>query len=256
MNSSAHASSSREHVDPAFILVHPQMGENIGAAMRVMANFGLTDLRLVAPRDGWPNEKAEAMAVGSPLLETVTVFDTVEAAIEGCGRLYATTARPRGMVKPVLTARQAMSEARGVAEAGQAPAVLFGAERAGLPNEAIVRANAILTLPVEPGFTSLNLSMAVGIIAHEWRAGDPPPPEFKPLEAPAGQAEMLGLFEHFETELDRAGFFYPPEKTPLMTQNLRNIFTRQGLTQQEVRTLRGAIKALTIGRGKARVVRD
>lgn len=256
MTSAATRSHERDQACPAIILVHPQMGENIGAAMRVMANFGLTDLRLVAPRDGWPNEKAEAMAVKSPLLETVRVYDTIDAAIEGCARLYATTARPRGMVKPVLTAREAMGEARGAVAAGQTPAILFGAERAGLPNEIIALSSAILTLPVQPGFTSLNLSMAVGIIAHEWRAGDPAPAEFKPLDAPASQSDLMGLFAHFETELDRAGFFYPPEKNPLMTQNLRNIFTRQGLTEQEVRTMRGAIKALCVGRGKARVVRD
>lgn len=240
---------------PVFILVAPQMGENIGAAARVMGNFGLERLRLVAPRDGWPNETAITMAVGSPVMDRIEVFDTLEEAIGDLSVLYATTARPRDMIKPVLTGREAMSEARGHVEAGSGVGVLFGGERAGLPNEAVARSNAILTLPVEPGFASLNLAMAVGICAHEWRAGDPPPEQFRPLEDRASQGELDGMYRHFEEELDRAGFFFPPEKTPLMVQNLRNIFARGGLTAQEVRTFRGAIKALTLGRGKHRVVR-
>lgn len=241
---------------PAFVLVNPQMGENIGAAMRVMANFGLDDLRLVAPRDGWPNERAEAMSAGSPLYKEAKLCADVDAGVEGCTVLYATTARPRGMVKPVMTAREAMAEARGLIAGGQLPAFLFGAEKSGLPNELVARSRAIVTLPVEPGFASLNLAMAVGVLAHEWRAGDPPPEEFRPLEEAADAVQLHRMYEHFEDELERAGFFFPPEKKPLMTQNLRNMFARAGLTEQEVRTFRGAIKALTIGRGKARVVRD
>lgn len=240
---------------PVFILHQPQMGENIGAAARVMGNFGLERLRIVAPRDGWPNETAITMAVGSPVMDAVEVFDTLDAAVADLSVLYATTARPRDMIKPVLTGREAMSEARGHVEAGSGVGVLFGGERAGLPNEAVARSNAILTLPVEPGFASLNLAMAVGICAHEWRAGDPPPAEFRPLEDRASHDELTRMYEHFEAELDRAGFFFPPEKTPLMIQNLRNIFARGGLTAQEVRTFRGAVKALTLGRGKHRVVR-
>lgn len=241
---------------PAFVLVHPQMGENIGAAMRVMANFGLDDLRIVAPRDGWPNERAEAMSAGSPLYASATVSDDIDDALAGSHVLFATTARPRGMVKPVMTAREAMAEARGLIAGGQLPAFLFGAEKSGLPNELVARSRAIVTLPVEPGFASLNLAMAVGVLAHEWRAGDPPPAEFKPLEDAADAVQLHRMYEHFEDELERAGFFFPPEKRPLMTQNLRNMFARAGLTEQEVRTFRGAIKALTIGRGKARVLRD
>ena len=241
---------------PAFVLVQPQMGENIGAAMRVMANFGLDDLRIVAPRDGWPNERAEAMSAGSPLYASAKVSDDIDGALAGSHVLFATTARPRGMVKPVMTAREAMAEARGLIAGGQLPAFLFGAEKSGLPNELVARSRAIVTLPVEPGFASLNLAMAVGVLAHEWRAGDPPPAEFKPLEEAADAVQLHRMYEHFEDELERAGFFFPPEKKPLMTQNLRNMFARAGLTEQEVRTFRGAIKALTIGRGKARVVRD
>ncbi|MGP1275272.1 MAG: RNA methyltransferase [Caulobacterales bacterium] len=256
MSSSDGAHAPGRVAGPAFVLINPQMGENIGAAMRVMANFGLDDLRVFAPRDGWPNERAEAMSAGSPLYASARVTDDLEQALEGCTVLYATTARPRGMVKPVMTAREAMSEARGLIEAGQRPGFLFGAEKSGLPNELVARSRAILTLPVNPQFASLNLSMAVGVLAHEWRAGDPAPEEFKPLEEPADAVQLVRMYEHFEDELERAGFFFPPEKKPLMTQNLRNIFARAGLTEQEVRTFRGAIKALTIGRGKARIARD
>ncbi|PWE17532.1 rRNA methyltransferase [Marinicauda salina] len=241
---------------PVFILVHPQMGENIGAAARVMGNFGLPELRLVAPRDGWPNPAAEAMSAGSPVHDYAKLYDGFDAAIADLDVVYATTARPRGMVKPVATAREAMANAKGEIAAGSRVGVLFGAEKSGLPNEAVNRANAILTLPVEPGFASLNLAQACGVVAYEWRAGDPAPDAFAPLEDRAGQEELERLYVHFEDELERAGFFYPPEKTPLMKRNLRNIFARGGLTEQEVRTLRGAIKALAVGRGKYRVDRE
>jgi tRNA/rRNA methyltransferase len=240
---------------PVFILVAPQLGENIGACARVMGNFAIPEMRIVAPRDGWPNPAAQTMAAGSAVLDAARVFDTFEEAVADCQVLYATTARPRGMVKPVLTGRDAMAQARAHTGSGERVGVLFGAEKSGLPNEAVMRANAILTLPVDPGFASLNLAMACGVIAHEWRAGDPAPAPFEALEDRASAAQMEGLYGHLQDELDRAGFFYPPEKTPLMMQNLINIFARGGLTEQEVRTLRGVIKALTIGRGKARVVR-
>lgn len=241
---------------PVFILVAPQLGENIGACARVMGNFAIPELRLVAPRDGWPNPAAQTMAAGSPVLDAARVFDTFEDATADCQVLYATTARPRGMVKPVLTGREAMARARTHIDAGERVGVLFGGEKSGLPNEAVTRASAILTLPVDPAFASLNLAMACGVVAHEWRAGDPVPAPFETLPDRASAAEMEGLYGHLQDELDRAGFFYPPEKTPLMMQNLINIFARGGLTEQEVRTLRGVIKALTIGRGKARVVRE
>lgn len=241
---------------PVFILVEPQMGENIGAACRVMGNFGIAELRIVNPRDGWPNPAAVSLAAGSPVLEAASVHLTLDEAVADCAVLYASTATPRAMVKPVLTAREAVAEARGHIAAGQKVGVLFGAEKSGLPNAAITRSNAVLTLPVDPGFSSLNLAMAVGVIAHEWRAGDAAPEGFKPLEDRASQHDLEGLYGHLHDELDRAGFFFPPEKTPLMMQNLINIFARGGLTAQEVRTLRGAIKALTIGRGKARIQRE
>tara|TARA_R110002072_G_scaffold36969_1_gene108536 strand:- start:296 stop:1033 length:738 start_codon:yes stop_codon:yes gene_type:complete len=241
---------------PSFILVTPQMGENIGAAARIMGNFGLPDLRVVDPRDGWPNVRAEQLAVGSPVLKNAMHAYTLDDAIGRLTRIYATTARPRGMEKRVLTPRAAMAEARGAIEAGEKVGILFGGEKAGLPNEAVAGADAIITLPVEPDFSSLNLAQTVGVLAYEWRAGDPAPDDFQPLGAPASKADMERLFEHFESELDRAGFFHPPEKTPLMINNLRAALTKARFTEQEARTFRGAIKALAIGRGKARIVRD
>jgi len=241
---------------PSIILVSPQLGENIGAAARVMGNFGLPDLRIVDPRDGWPNEKAVSMAAGSPVLDQATLHPTFSDAISDCTRIYATTARPRGMEKPVLTARQAMAEIRSAQASGEKVGILFGAEKSGLPNEAVTLADAIITLPVDRSFSSLNLAQTVAVIAYEWTAEEGTPVEFEPVGDPASREDLERMFEHFETELERAGFFFPPEKTPLMQQNLRAAFIRGRWTMQEVRTFRGAVKALAIGRGKARVQRE
>ena len=240
---------------PVFILVEPQMGENIGAVARVMGNFAIRELRIVAPRDGWPNAKAETMAAGSPVLERAQLFARLEDAVADCQALYASTGTPRHMTKPTVTAREACARARAEITAGQKVAIAFGAEKSGLDNAQIARADAILALPVDPHFSSLNLAMAAGVIAHEWRAGDPAPDGFRPLDARASQGELDGLYAHLQDELERAGFFYPPEKTPLMMQTLINLFSRAAATEQEVRTMRGVIKALAIGRGKARVER-
>jgi len=242
---------------PAFILVAPQMGENIGAAARVMANFGLDDLRLVSPRDGWPNPAADTMSAGAlPDVVKVQVFERVEDAIADCGLVLATTARPRGMEKPVLGAVEAVARIRATqVRAG----ILFGAERAGLPNEAVALSDAILSFPVARSFASLNLAQAVALVAHGYAEGEssgPPPGFADSLDAPATRDELIGMMEHFEEELDRAGFFFPDAKRAPMTQNLRNAFTRAGWTAQEVSTFRGAVKALAIGRGKARVKRE
>lgn len=242
---------------PCFILVAPQMGENIGAAARVMANFGLHDLRLVAPRDGWPNPAAETMSAGAlPDVVTARVFDTVEAAIADCGVVFATTARPREMEKPVTDAAGAVAQMRATSVKA---AILFGAERAGLPNEAVALADSILSYPVARGFASLNLAQAVALMAHAWAASEPadlPDGFVDTVGAPASREELVGMMEHFEEELDRAGFFFPEAKRAPMVLNLRNAFTRAGWTAQEVRTFRGAIKALAIGRGKWRVKRE
>ncbi len=243
---------------PAIILHAPQLGENIGAAARVMLNFGLTDLRLVSPRDGWPSAAAEAMSAGALGQGVeVTVFDTLEAAMTGLTYMIATTARPRGMEKAVFGAPEAVAELKG--RAGQG-AVLFGGEKSGLPNEAVALSDAILTYPVNPDFSSLNLAQAVGVFCHQWGASAGLAGKFdgttEGLGEPALREELIGMFEHFEAELERAGYFYPPEKTPVMVTNLRNALVRAQWTQQEVRTFRGAIKALALGRGKARVVRE
>lgn len=241
---------------PAFILHTPQLGENIGAAARVMGNFGLPELVVVDPRDGWPNDKAVTMSAGSPVLANARVEYRLSDAIHGLTRVYATTARPRGMEKPVLTARKAVAEMRAAIAAGERVGVMFGGEKSGLPNEAVTMADAIITLPVDRSFSSLNLAQAVAVIAYEWKAEEAAPPEFEPVSGVASREDLERMFEHFEYELERAGFFYPPAKTPLMIQNLRNAFIRGRWTEQEVRTFRGAVKALALGRGKARVVRD
>ncbi|HAQ34036.1 MAG: rRNA methyltransferase [Maricaulis sp.] len=241
---------------PAIILVNPQMGENIGAAARVMGNFALPDLRVVAPRDGWPSPQAEAMAVGSPVLASARLFSTTAEATADLSRIYATTARPRGMEKRVVTGREAVGEARQALAAGEGTGILFGAERQGLENHDVAGADAILTLPVCPEFKSLNLAQAVAVVAYEWASGEGVPEAFTELSPPAPREDIDRLFEHFESELDRAGFFHPPDKTPLMINNLRSALVRARFTDQEARTFRGAIKALALGRGKARIVRE
>lgn len=240
----------------AIILVGPQMGENIGAAARVMGNFGLSDLRIVAPRDGWPNPAAAIMSAGAfeSGVVTATVYERLESALSDLSLVLATTARPRGMEKPVYDTTEAIS-------ALKAPdiktGVMFGAEKSGLSNEAVTLADAILTYPVDLRFPSLNLAQAVGVFAHAWGVASnrDRPNGFDTERAPASRDALLGMMLHFEDELERAGFFFPPEKKDVMVQNLRNAFTRARWTDQEVRTFRGAIKALAIGRGKARIDR-
>lgn len=238
---------------PAIILVGPQMGENIGAAARVMGNFGLSDLRIVAPRDGWPNPAAETMSAGA--LEkgvvSATVFDTTEDATADLHFLMATTARQRGMEKEVYSTGPAVDRIKSFA--GQT-GILFGAEKSGLPNEAVALCDAILTYPVNNQFASLNLAQAVGVFAHAWANSDAST-EAEGLNPPAPREQLVGMMQHFEDELERAGFFFPPEKKEVMIQNLRSAFTRAGWTEQETRTFRGAIKALALGRGKARIDR-
>ncbi|WP_421791129.1 RNA methyltransferase [Hyphobacterium sp.] len=241
---------------PVFILHRPQLGENIGAAARVMGNFGLPDLRIIDPRDGWPNQKAESVASGSPVLEDIKVEFEPVAAMTGLTRIYATTARPRGMEKRVLTPREAMAEIRAAHQAGEQAGVLFGGEKSGLPNELVADSEAIITLPVNREFWSLNLAQTVACCAYEWRAGDEVPEDFDEISDPASREDVERLFQHFESELEKAGFFHPPEKTPLMVNNLRAALVRARFTEQEARTFRGAIKALALGRGKARIVRD
>jgi tRNA/rRNA methyltransferase len=245
-------------VSPIIILHSPQLGENIGSAARVMLNFGLTELRLVAPRDGWPNEAATPLSAGAfDAGVTVEVFETIEAAIADLGTVLATTARPRGMEKQVV---DAAGGAELITARGLRAGVIFGAENHGLPSQVVGLTDAIMTYPVNPDFASLNLAQAVSVFCASWGAKQGAigrwAGEKSGVEPPAPKQDLIRMFEHLEEELERAGYFYPPDKTPLMKTNIRNAFIRGDWTVQEVRTFRGAIKALALGRGKARVGRE
>lgn len=239
---------------PAVVLVRPQMGENIGAVARVLLNFGLISLRLVAPRDRWPNPKAEQVAVGADkVLNGARVEWTLEDALSDATLVIAASARPRGLEKPVWGPRQAALNIRAALARGEKPVVMFGPEAAGMETEEIARADAILTLPVNPGFASLNLANAVAVFAFayaEARQEHDLPAWFRDAESPpATQEELEHMFVHLEQELEHGRFFHPDDKAPLMKRNIRALFLRARLTQQEAQTMRGVIKALTIGRG-------
>ncbi len=229
---------------PAFVLVRPQMGENIGAAARAMANFGLSRMRVVGPRDGWPNPRAVAMASGAGrLLDAAMLSEDVAGAIGDCHLVLATTARPRGLVKDVLTPEDAMVLTRERIAAGERVGVLFGPERAGLENEDIAQSNAIVSVPVDPSFPSLNLAQCVLLMAYEWRrAGLEAAPADEPSRATT--AEVAALSNHWEGRLDEAGFFFPPEKAAHMRQSLRNFWSRLPLTRGDVQILHGALRQL------------
>jgi tRNA/rRNA methyltransferase len=235
------------------ILNEPQLAENIGAVARVMANFGLWDLRLVRPRDGWPQDRAWASASGAHWpLDGARVFETLGLAMADLRLVLATTARPREAMLPVVTPRQAAARLAGACADGLPVGLLFGGERAGLETADIALCHAIVTIPVDPRFHSLNLAQAVAITAYEWRltqeAG--PPARFVAPPPPADQAAVHGFYEQLEDELESAGFFHPPEKRASMVRNLRVVFGRAGLSDQEVRTLRGVVTALSRGRGR------
>ena len=235
-------------IPPVTILVRPQMGENIGAAARAMLNFGLTHLRLVAPRDGWPNSKAVAMASGAGrVLDGAGLFDDVAAALADCDYVFATTARGRELTKPVVTPERAMMMARAMAVEGKRVGILFGPERAGLENEDVALANAIVTVPVNPEFFSLNLAQCVLLMAYEWRRQwVEVPPEvlnFARSDLATGE-EIQRLGEHFEERLDAAGFFFPATKVAGMKLALRNMWTRLGLTRAEVQTFHGMLRQI------------
>ena len=238
---------------PCVILNEPQLAENIGAVARVMANFGLTDLRLVRPRDGWPQERAWASASGADwVLDDLRVFDRLEDAAAELQLLYATTARPRETRLPVLTPREAAAELNRAAGQGLAAGLLFGGERAGLETHDIALTQGIVTVPIDPRHRSLNLAQAVAITAYEWRLTvlAEPPAAFREGEPPAGTAAMVGLYEQLEGELEASGFFHPPEKKPALVRNLRVALSRARMTDQEVRTFRGVVTALAKGRGR------
>lgn len=245
---------------PTIMLVNPQLGENIGMAARAMANFGLMDLVLCDPREGWDREKAEAAASGA--VETVKaarVEPVLADALKPFNYVYATTARPRGMTKDVMTPEQAAADMHARIAGGQKLAILFGRERFGLTNDEVSLADMIITAPVNPAYASLNIAQAVLLVGYEW---------FKPLATtlgmetqeqpalsgpglqmpdtrPATKEELFGFFEHLERELDAAGFFKTDDKRPGMIRNMRNLFARSTLSEQEVRSLRGIVSSLT-----------
>ena len=234
---------------PVIILVRPQMGENIGAAARAMLNFGLTEMRLVAPRDGWPNPKAIAMASGAAgrVLDRARVYPTLAEAMEGVDYAFATTARGRELTKPVFTPATAMEKAR--AHDGRC-AIIFGPERAGLENEDVARANAIVTVPVNPDFPSLNLAQAVLLMGYEYGREILPPEPAPQGRRPAGEIaadriEIEKLGDHYEEKLTEAGFFFPETKAPAMRLNLRNMWSRLNLTRGDVQILHGVLRQLT-----------
>ena len=234
-------------VQPAFVLVRPQMGENIGAAARAMWNFGLDRMRIVAPRDGWPNQRAVAMASGAGrLLDEAGLFDDLPAAVADCTHVYATTARPRGMVKPVMTPEDAMADMLVRMRNGEKIAVLFGPERAGLENDDVALANTIITVPVNPDFASLNLGQCVLLTAYEWgrQSGHVPVSVTGTEGETATQVEIEKLAAHYEDRLEDAGFFFPPEKSEHMRRNLRNLWSRMPLTRGDVQILHGLLRQM------------
>lgn len=236
---------------PVIVLVEPQLGENIGAAARAMLNFGLTDLRIVNPRDGWPNYQAINTASGAEsVLHDATLFDNFDDAVADLTYLVATTARVRDMVKPVETPRGAASRLREVCARGETCGVLFGRERSGLDNDQVARADILLIVPTNPGYSSINIAQAVLLMGYEWfqsgdRAADHLTGVTRKGAQPANKEELLNFHLHLEEELDSCGFLHPPEKRANMVRNIRNIFARTNLTDQEVRTLRGIIVGLT-----------
>ncbi len=227
---------------PVIVLVRPQLGENIGKAARAMLNFGLTELRLVSPRDGWPNPDAGPAASGADIvLEKAQVYDSVAEATADCAHVYATTVRKRGVTKPVVTPEAAAGAIHG--EAGRS-AILFGPERSGLETDDVAIARTIITVPINPAFGSLNLAQAVILVAYEWSKGQglasPPAVE---LDPPAPQEDLDGLIEHLERMLDESGFFFPPHRTHVTKRTLRSMLTKPAWNAQEIRTLRGVLSA-------------
>src|SRR5690349_19821381 len=246
-----------EVAGPIVVLVEPQLGQNIGTAARAMANFGLSRLRLVKPRDGWPDIQAVRAASGADaVLDGVRLFDTLEAALADCNFVLATTARAHDQAKPVLGPEQAARDIAPRIAEGQNVAVVFGRERWGLQNEEVGLADRILTYPVNPAFASLNLAQAVLVIAYEYfkLAGGGALPFSMPVRsAPAGKQQLFAFFADLEAELEKVEFFRPPEKRPTMSINLRNIFTRMQPTSQDIQTLHGVVMAIAEGRkGPAR----
>jgi tRNA/rRNA methyltransferase len=237
---------------PVVVLVEPQLGENIGAAARVMANFGLSRLRLVAPRQAWPNDKARMMAAGADrILDGAVVYDTPAAALADCTFVLASTARAHDQAKPVVSPEEGARLMAPRVAAGDTVAVMFGRERNGLENDEVALADRIVTLPVNRAFASLNLAQAVAVMSYEWfklAAGGVLPFAMPEKSAPAPKQQLLAFFADLERELENVEFFRPPDKRETMVINLRNIFTRMQPTQQDIQTLHGVIMAIAQGR--------
>ncbi|MBB6124386.1 TrmH family RNA methyltransferase [Sphingobium subterraneum] len=228
---------------PVIVLVRPQLGENIGKAARAMLNFGLTEMRLVAPRDGWPNPDAGPSAAGADVvLERAQVFPTLADAVADCAQVYATTVRKRGVTKSVVTPEEA---ARSIHAAQGRSAIVFGPERSGLETDDVALARTIITVPINPEFGSLNLAQAVILCAYEWSKGvslaSPPATNLLP---PAPQEELEGMITQFTDMLEDVGYFFPPDRTPATKLTLRNLLTKPAWNHLEVRTLRGALSSL------------
>jgi tRNA/rRNA methyltransferase len=246
-----------ESPGPVVILVEPQMGENIGAAARAMANFGLSRLRLVKPRQAWPNDKAHMMAAGADrVLNGAVLYDDLPSAIADCTFLLATTARSHDQAKPVIGPADAAAAMAARVAAGETVGILFGRERNGLENDEVALADCIVTLPVNPAFASLNLAQAVIIVAYEWfklQSSGALPFAMPEKSPPAGKQQLLAFFAAIERELEKVEFFRPPDKRETMQINLRNIFTRMAPTQQDIQTLHGVVMSIAEGRkGPAR----
>ena len=228
---------------PVIVLVRPQLGQNIGKAARAMLNFGLTEMRLVAPRDGWPNPEAGPAASGADeVLEQAQVFDTTEAAIADCSLVFASTVRRRDLVMPVVGPEE-MADQIGASPARSA--ILFGPERSGLETEEVALANAIVTVPINPDFGSLNLAQAVILLAYECsRRSSLAQPTDKDTEPPAPHGELEGMIEQLNAELDAKGYFHPPSRTQATKNTLRTIFTKTSWSSREVKAVRGIVRAL------------
>ncbi|QND13992.1 RNA methyltransferase [Rhizobium leguminosarum] len=234
---------------PAIILVEPQMGENIGMVARAMANFGLAELRLVNPRDGWPNEKALATASKADhVIEATKVYDTLEQAVADLNFVYATTARERDGYKPVRSPVIAAETLRARFSAGEGTGILFGRERWGLTNEEVALADEIVTFPVNPAFASLNIAQAVLLMSYEWMKSGMEDLGAVPFQAmgqtPSTKEQLFGLFDQLEEALDARGYFHPAGKKPKMVDNLRAVLSRRAFTEQEISVLRGVISSL------------
>jgi tRNA/rRNA methyltransferase len=234
-------------IAPAIILSHPQMGENVGAAARAMKNFGLSELILIAPKFEWPNDRAQVLASGAAdILENTKLYPTAAQALTPFNLVLATTARDRDILKEIHTPEAAARRLRAASQAGARTAILFGGERAGLDNDEMSLCDAVITIPTAE-FSSLNLGQAVLLLGYEWLKAADATPDVRTrstIAVPATRAELVGLFEHLERELDAAEFLFPPAKRETMVRNIRAMIMRSGLTDQEARTIRGMIVAL------------